>query len=1193
MPSGLSSRKRRRTNFRRAVHVVVMALNFWWCGSSSIPLGLLKRTPSPSQRVLLKRVEGLMLADGPTECFDVLASGRRFPQLVARLSELTSCAVKLGVGAGPYERTYPGHSVPLDNTVLPELEPYKALQADRLKLVGRGHWDATPFLSPELCFAYRYPDSLLLDRIPEASEYPQWTDPVEEVGRLAKVWDRNGLLGLHRLDIQSTCPHELVRVFNAFKNLDCDRQIGDRRGRNSVEARVSGPSSRLPAGVSLLDLCLDASMQTLEICVTDRRDFYHQFAISKNRLLSNSVGPRVPLGLLRDTSALSAFAMASKVRSRKSRIHHGDDLGSHERTFPSCGEGLCMIAFNSIFQGDHAGVEIATSAHEGLLSQHGLLDHVSRLEAHRPFEGSTLAQGLVIDDYFAVAVVDAGRSVPGDAMKCLKKAKGAYEQEKIIGSDDKDVLGTCSGKVIGAQLNADPSTREKGHVLLSSPAEKRYSPKEPQLIRLRREVANELVLLAVLAPLCVSDLAAPFSSKVFATDASLEKGAICASPVSPLVSEAAWRSLRSKGGYSKLLDPVKSILARSLDFEECEGRPIPAGHAQGSLCMTSNVSRPLAYRFDFVEVFAGSASVTKHMKDLGFSVCCPIELSVDEELDMTKTHVMEWLAHLIQNRYVKGFMVEPPCTTFSVMRRPALRSREVPFGFEPLEEHTWLGNLLGHRGLQLLYLAQRAGVAGLLENPWSSKIKYLPSWRVVSQLPGVLWIRVDSCAYGSIHHKPFGLLGVWVRKLHLSGRCDRSHVHVKVQGAYTKKSASYTPKLALAFAKTIGDAIIALEHYDSELEGLEVQGLESQLVNELAISSSWSVESSWTFDRVCHINLLELSVVLRLVTRLARSSASMRVLVLVDSNVVRCAASKGRSSSRALSRLLTKIAAIAVAAGLFFVFCFVPTRLNVADDPTRDVPLRSPASSLGLQHWDRSQLYQLCNLRKTRRWAANWIRLRPSDFVVLGSFNVSETVVSLWTFEAYLCRSFPGLDFHSTLGFPGEGPSLGGGWFLGFWFILDVSLFGRCHGVLLPRNPGDSARLEARQLRPPLQEGRPVTGVTQQLRKGHLELFERWLWNQGLNLNDLLSDYASRVDEINSLLVKYGRALYAVGRPYNHFAETINSVAARKPVLRRQLQESWNLAFAWIRDEPPAHHIAMPWQVLLAAISVSGSIGCH
>ena len=40
-----------------------------------------------------------------------------------------------------------------------------------------------------------------------------------------------------------------------------------------------------------------------------------------------------------------------------------------------------------------------------------------------------------------------------------------------------------------------------------------------------------------------------------------------------------------------------------------------------------------------------------------------------------------------------------------------------------------------------------------------------------------------------------------------------------------------------------------------------------------------------------------------------------------------------------------------------------------------------------------------------------------------------------------------------------------------------------------------------------------------------------------------------------------------------------------KPALKRQVQQAWNLAFAWVRDEPSTHHVAMPWQVLLACLS--------
>ena len=153
MPPGLSSAKRNRIHFRRALHVVVMGLNFWWAGNCFIPLELLERAPSPCQSRLVHRLASLMMADGPVGTFEVLRSGRRFHQLVARLSELSTAVTKLGPGASAYEKVYPGHDVPLDNSLFEELEPYRSLNASRLRVVGQRVFDATPSLSPELCMA--------------------------------------------------------------------------------------------------------------------------------------------------------------------------------------------------------------------------------------------------------------------------------------------------------------------------------------------------------------------------------------------------------------------------------------------------------------------------------------------------------------------------------------------------------------------------------------------------------------------------------------------------------------------------------------------------------------------------------------------------------------------------------------------------------------------------------------------------------------------------------------------------------------------------------------------------------------------------------------------------------------------------------------------------------------------------------
>jgi hypothetical protein len=886
-----------------------------------------------------------------------------------------------------------------------------------------------------------------------------------------------------------------------------------------------------------------------------------------------------------------------------------------------------------------------------LLKSAGLLAKDSRVVSGLPFCGDKLCEGLVIDDYFAIAKVPRGVLVPNPALDCLSKSKELYTKHGIVGSDDKDVKGAQKAKVIGASVNASPSCINRGHVLIASPAEKRYAlswitlqncqlshttdslhlcllggwtsilmyrrpfmsvlqkafhlvdisqldSANPKLIRLSRHVANELTLLSVLAPLMVSDVAVQICDEVFATDASLQKGAIVSCSPGRTIAETLWKSCRSKGGYSKLLTGEQAILSRCIDFEEFD---VPK---------TETVQRPLAFRFAFIEVFAGATTVTACMARRGYSVCNPIDISFDNELDVSKVHVLEWILHLIDNSLVSAVMIKPPYTTFSIMRKPALRSSSFPFGFDLKNSQTCLGTLLGYRAFQILYKCAKRGITAVLENPWSSMIKNLPGWKVVSNLECCQLVRCDSCAYGSIHLKSFAFLCVWAEVAPIALRCDGTHEHVPVQGVYTKRSATYVEELSEALADVMELGVKRLADFYRASDTKDISGIENQMINEICLAQQWKVVSSWTFRIPAHINILELAAVVRLVTRLVKEGGSKRLVILVDSNVVRCAASKGRSSSRALSKLLARLAALSVAGGLYLVWGFCPTRHNPADDPTRDVVLRSPVPGLDLAAWDRSELFQLACFPRLKRWASNWLRLmlsllgprllcfRDKSFCRVGAFPhglMSSVVTPARDRPIHL------LDFDATLGYPGEGPLPH---IVSRWegllphlvssctplkvlaFVVFVGQVGLTHGVLFPRNPGDVQRQPLRNARPPLQEGRPVLGTTNKLRVSFYAQFDKWLAELGISLDTMLDSHFQYIDEINKSLVRYGRALYASGRPYNHYAETINSVASKRPAIRRQLQEAWNLAFAWVRDEPSTHHLAMPWQVLLSLISV-------
>ena len=58
------------------------------------------------------------------------------------------------------------------------------------------------------------------------------------------------------------------------------------------------------------------------------------------------------------------------------------------------------------------------------------------------------------------------------------------------------------------------------------------------------------------------------------------------------------------------------------------------------------------------------------------------------------------------------------------MRRPRLRSAEVPYGFEPGDPQTATGTALAQRSFQVVAVGDRNASCGVLETPHSSYMKH-------------------------------------------------------------------------------------------------------------------------------------------------------------------------------------------------------------------------------------------------------------------------------------------------------------------------------------------------------------------------------------------------------------------------------------------------------------------------------------
>ena len=1243
MPAGLSVSKRRQIHLKRAVHVMCMGLNFWHSGGKFDEESLLQREPSRFHRCLYGRLVSLVRADGPASSFSIKKTGRKLPNLIARLGELSEVLTKQG-SSNPYEKAFAGVDCKLDEDDRAALTPYKDLDPSRLLLHGRGHWDVSEFLSDYMVMPYKEPKVLEASLL--AGERPAIRDPVENVVRLAKIWDVNNLLYVHK---EAVHPDSLVKIFNCHKSSTHDRQIGDRRGRNSLECRVVGPSKQLPSGIDIQDIVVEKGSR-LFLSVTDRRDFYHQIAVTEARARSNTLGPGIPMEMLNETTAFSTFLLNQSMLKR-SRLLRGDDLDKFNPTYKDelwPGEGNVWVGFRSILQGDHAGVEICTEAHTTLLQNFGLLHASSRLVASSPLVSSQCLDGLVIDDYFCVSKEPVGSDAKySEAARRYNIAQEAYSSHELLGSPHKDIVAEKEGKVIGAYVNSSDRAINRGLVTLAAPAEKRLSmsflslalcalthttdalhlcmvgswvsmlgyrrpmmsildrsfnlvnndrfdANHPKLLPLPRPVANEMVLLAVLVPLMMTDLAADFEEEVYATDASMKMGAVCSAVVGKKITGTLWRTCKSKGAYTRLLTPPEVLMRRLEIFEE-----------HSSQGQTTGLCRPLAYTFDFLEVFAGSSKVTKFVASLGVPVGPPIDITFSEEFDMASCHLLRWLTFLVSERRVKSIMLEPPCTTFSIMRRPRLRSGSRPLGFDVKDPLTLGGNLFACRSGVVSYTAARHGVVSIWETPFSSYMRHLPCWKAVGRLPEAKEVRTDSCCFGSPHLKSFRFLCVNADVEPLRRRCQCVENHVPVEGSYTKSSAVYVDGLAETLAKVLVDAARVIDEQLESEEKLEVKGFENQLVNEVALTAKWSVASSWSFKRESHINILEEAALLRLVSYLGTKMRPLRAVALVDSFVCRGATAKGRSSSRSLSAILRKVNSRMVAFGIYLVTPFCPTRWNVADDPSREVPLRDPIFGFDLQSLSDQDLHFLASLKPTRRWVSNWIRL---VLLASGPPFVDFSDRSIYRAPRLSQATYPdppsGLNFDATLGFPGEGPDVPNS-LIGFltFSLLPVHGFALCPagccwllwGAAVPRpaampvfptTSGDVSRARLRSGVDELPGGRPVLARTGTLRNRYFEVFAEWVLGNGICLDELLFQPIRNVDEINALLTRYGRELFKAGKTYNQYAETINELTSRAPPLRRFVQAAWDLGYTWKKFEPSEHHTAMPGHVLLAILSV-------
>ena len=127
MSPSMSVRERRAVNLKRVTYIIIYALNYWYYNGPPPDIQFLGRAPSSAHRRIHRRVESFVKSDQGMASFRVAKAGRRFPQLIARIGELSETMTRCGLGGDQYSKAFQGFEQK-DGLDVPELCPYRDLK---------------------------------------------------------------------------------------------------------------------------------------------------------------------------------------------------------------------------------------------------------------------------------------------------------------------------------------------------------------------------------------------------------------------------------------------------------------------------------------------------------------------------------------------------------------------------------------------------------------------------------------------------------------------------------------------------------------------------------------------------------------------------------------------------------------------------------------------------------------------------------------------------------------------------------------------------------------------------------------------------------------------------------------------------------------------------------------------------------
>ena len=750
-------------------------------------------------------------------------------------------------------------------------------------------------------------------------------------------------------------------------------------------------------------------------------------------------------------------------------------------------------ALATLAMGDNHAVEIAQGSHHALLElEASCMRTCETLEYRKPVPRGDFIELLAIDDHIGVQRCTRDQYLREEPLRdtdVFSKANEAYAKVGLVSHPGKQRRHQTKGTLLGADFDGErgrvsaPRDRltllvwisaiicRKGtctyklfasllgcwiHALLfrrpllslvDALFKVGQGASPNTVICLSQHARHELYSLCILSCCIQADLRVKTCSKIFALDASPTGGGIVVAQSNETAVAELWRHSEQKGYHTNLLGPASATL-KSLGYDTIADTEMGCSDLEPPLNSDANprrptIPKPLAegFIYDCVELFRGSGNWSRAHQQHGFLVHDGFDndhrrLFFKDLLNPSTFHEVLSLAY---RRVVREFHAGPPCLTFGTLRRPRLRSKTQPAGFNPSDILTSEHNILARRTAMIGCVAVLTGVYFSCEQTGSSVMFRMHCFRVLIYL-GCVITRMAFCAFGSGFNKPSQWLHNkgWLVDLESRCNCKWRGKHFVIQGSFTKQSieefnlrcvpdavsvygraprvgetvasysAQYPSVLMNRMAKGSRDAILTgppiiplasrlLSFARVELDADDAPKLEPwvdddshwkprdwfedpEWIGELADSLPFRLLFKYKFRAPKHINVLESHVYGSWIKYCAKQYPDSRILGLLDSRVTLGASSKGRSSSFAITRILKMSVPYILGSNLFPGGLHVYSSKNRADAPSRDREVEKP--SRPLPRWYEAlcqgnyQLFDLhCQVAQVPRVAGRWLRL--------------------------------------------------------------------------------------------------------------------------------------------------------------------------------------------------------------------------